>query len=92
MPTSKGLKGLMIVAALLAGGTSLAMAQSGLPWEYIVAPGVFIARPGYGVAPGMSLYPRDMPWPWRIFHRRDAIHHGMWGATIVPAGASARTK
>jgi len=30
MPTSKGLKGLMIVAALLAGGTSLAMAQNAI--------------------------------------------------------------
>ena len=51
------MKSLTIVAALLAGGTSLAMAQSGLPWEYIVAPGVFIARPGYGVAPGYVVVP-----------------------------------
>ena len=46
------LKGLTIVAALLTGGTSLAMAQSVVPWEYRVAPGVFVVRPGYGVAPG----------------------------------------
>jgi hypothetical protein len=46
------LKGLAIVGAILVGGTSLAMAQSILPWEYVVAPGVFIVRPGYGVPPG----------------------------------------
>jgi len=46
------LKGLTIVAALLAGASSLAMAQSILPWEYVVAPGVFITRPGYGAPAG----------------------------------------
>src|SRR6516225_6361134 len=51
------LKGLTIVAALLTGGTLLAMAQSVVPWEYRVAPGVFVVRPGYGVAPGYVVVP-----------------------------------
>ena len=51
------LKGLTIVAALLAGASSLAMAQSILPWEYVVAPGVFITRPGYGVPAGYIVVP-----------------------------------
>ena len=51
------LKGSTIVAALLAGGTSLSMAQSILPWEYVVAPGVFITRPGYGVPAGYIVVP-----------------------------------
>ena len=51
------LKGLTIIAAILAGGTLSAMAQSSLPWGYVVAPGVFIARPGYGVAPGYVVVP-----------------------------------
>ncbi|MGB8629182.1 MAG: hypothetical protein WCD69_07305 [Xanthobacteraceae bacterium] len=51
------LKDLTIVAAILAGGTSLAMAQSILPWEYVVAPGVFIARAGFGVPPGYVVVP-----------------------------------
>jgi hypothetical protein len=51
------LKGLTIVAAILAGGTSFAMAQSILPWEYVVAPGVFVTRPGYGVPAGYIVVP-----------------------------------
>jgi hypothetical protein len=51
------LKGLTIVATILAGGTSLATAQSILPWEYVVAPGVFITRPGYGVPAGYVVVP-----------------------------------
>jgi hypothetical protein len=52
MTTSKGLKGLTIVAAVLAGGTSLAIAQNGLPTggEPPVAGGAAgnpITNPGY---------------------------------------------
>jgi len=50
-------KGLTIVAAMLAGGTLAATAQSILPWEYVVAPGVFTTRPGYGVPPGYVVAP-----------------------------------
>ena len=51
------LKVLTIVTAIFAGETSLAMAQSFLPWEYVLAPGVLIARPGYGVPPGYAVVP-----------------------------------
>jgi hypothetical protein len=51
------LKGLTIVATILASGTSLATAQSILPSEYVVAPGVFIIRPGYGVPAGYVVVP-----------------------------------
>jgi hypothetical protein len=51
------LKLLTIVAAILVSGTSLAMAQSILPWEQVVAPGVFIALPGFGVPPGYVVVP-----------------------------------
>jgi hypothetical protein len=51
------LKGLTIVAATLAGGMSSAVAQSILPWEDVVASGVFIARPGFGVPPGYVVVP-----------------------------------
>ncbi|MFY9840568.1 MAG: hypothetical protein WAK55_29695 [Xanthobacteraceae bacterium] len=51
------LKGFTTVAAILAGGISLAMAQSILPWEDVVAPGGFIARPGFGVPPGYVVVP-----------------------------------
>jgi hypothetical protein len=51
------LKVLTIVAAILVSGTSLAMAQSILPWEQVVAPGVFIALPGFGVPPGYVVVP-----------------------------------
>jgi hypothetical protein len=58
------MKGLMIFAALLMGGTSLAMAQNGLPTggeppvaggaggnPAVPGPGYYLAAPGY-VAPG----------------------------------------
>jgi hypothetical protein len=51
------LKRFTIVVAILAGGTSLAKAQSILPWEYVVAPGVFITRPGFGVPVGYVVVP-----------------------------------
>jgi hypothetical protein len=66
------LKGLTIIVALLACGTSPAMAQSTVPSKYVLAAGVFIVRPGV-----------DMLWHWRILHRQDAIHHGTWGATTA---------
>jgi hypothetical protein len=71
-------KGLTIVAAMLAGGTSAATAQSILPWEYVVAPGVFMTRPGYGVPR------RGMLWHGRILRPPDAIHRGTSGATAAP--------
>jgi hypothetical protein len=52
-----GLKSVTIVATLLACGTSLAMAQSTVPSEYVQAPGVFIVQPGYAVAPGYIVVP-----------------------------------
>jgi hypothetical protein len=42
---------------LLACGTSPAMAQSTVPSKYVLAPGVFIVRPGYAVAPGYIVLP-----------------------------------
>jgi hypothetical protein len=83
-------KGLTIVAAILAGGTSFAKAQSILPWEYVVAPGVFITRPGYGVPPGYVVVPPGYAVRFGILHRPDAFH-GTWGAITAPQNL-ARTK
>jgi hypothetical protein len=59
--TTTTLKSLTILAALLAGGTSLAVAQNGLPTggEPPVAGGAGgnPAVPGYGVAPGYLVAP-----------------------------------
>jgi hypothetical protein len=47
------LKVLTVVTAIFAGETSVAMAQSILPWEYILAPGVLHSQD--------TVYRRDMP-------------------------------
>jgi hypothetical protein len=51
------LNGLAIIVALLASGISPTMAQSTVPSRYVLAPGVFIVRPGYAVAPGYVVLP-----------------------------------
>lgn len=77
-------KGLTIVAAMLAGGTSAATAQSILPWEHVVAPGVFMTRPGYGVPPGYVVAPPGYAVARAYFAPPDAIHRGTSGATAAP--------
>ena len=80
------LKGLTIVAAILAGGNSLAMAQSILPWEYVVAPGVFIARPGYGVPPGYVAVPPGYAVALAYFSPPGCYPSCYLGATTALAG------
>jgi hypothetical protein len=87
MPTSKGLKGLMIVAALLAGGTSLAMAQNAitryLDMRYLEMPDV--AQPGYvgaqepSAPPGIVAHHRSL---YMYAPPRRSSHHTQ---KIVPA-------
>jgi hypothetical protein len=92
MTTSKGLKGLMIVAALLAGGTSLAMAQNAitryLDMRYLEMPDAQpIAQPGYvgakepSAAPGIVAVTHHRSLYMYVPPRRSS-HHTQ---KIVPA-------
>ena len=89
MPTSKGLKGLMIVAALLAGGTSLAMAQNAitryLDMRYLEMPDAQPVQPGYvgakepSAPPGIVAHHRSL---YMYVPPRRSSHHTQ---KIVPA-------
>ena len=83
MPTSKGLKGLMIVAALLAGGTSLARAQNAitryLDMRYLEMPDAQpVAQPGYvgakepSAPPGIVAHHRSL---YMYVPPRRSSHH-----------------
>ena len=92
------MKGLAIVAALLVGGASLAMAQSGPPTggQPPVAGGAAGGPPGPGVIPGGPAQPAaQAPSRTRIAHRTTKHPNKMYmstrshkGSKMTPAGTT----